>query len=55
MNGVSSHDSARYGITGLETTRTNEMNFVVNHAPGAGSILHVLNMFIGLVYNGKTY
>ena len=32
------NDSALEGYTGLETTSANEMNFVMNHAPGAGSI-----------------
>ena len=35
---VLSHDSALLGLTGLETTWANEMNFVRNHAPGAESI-----------------
>ena len=38
MNGVSGHDSALYGYTGPGTTWVNEMDFVKNHAPGAGSI-----------------
>ena len=38
MNGVSGHDSALEGYTGPVTTWTNEMNFVMNHAPGAWSI-----------------
>ena len=38
MNGVLDHDSALSGYTGPGTTWANEMNFVINHAPGAGSI-----------------
>ena len=32
------HDSALKGFTGPGTTWANEINFVMNHAPGAGSI-----------------
>ena len=32
------HDSALLGYAGPGTTWANEMNFVMNHAPGAGSI-----------------
>ena len=39
MIGVLGHDSALYGYTGPETTWTNEMNFVTNHAPGIGTIV----------------
>ena len=38
MNGVLGHDSALKGYTGPGTTWANEMNFMVNHASGAGSI-----------------
>ena len=38
MNGVLGHDSTLNAYTGPETTRTNAMIFVKNHAPGAGSI-----------------
>ena len=38
MNGVLGHDSALQGCTGQGTTWVNEMNFVMDHAPGAGSI-----------------
>ena len=34
MNGVLSHKSALLGYTGLSTTWANEMNFLMNHAPG---------------------
>ena len=37
MNGVLGHDSALQSYTGLEKTWANEMNFVMKHAPGAGS------------------
>ena len=39
MIGVLGHDSALSGYTEQETTRANEMNFVMNHAPGTGSIV----------------
>ena len=38
MNGILVHDAALQGYTGVRTTQANEMNFDVNHAPGAGSI-----------------
>ena len=38
MNGVSRHDSALVRLYGPGTTWANEMKFVMNHAPGAGSI-----------------
>ena len=38
MIGVLSHDSALSRYTGPGTTWANEMNFVMTHAPGAGSI-----------------
>ena len=38
MNGVLGHDSALQVYAGLETTWANEMNLVLNHAPGAGPI-----------------
>ena len=38
MNGVSHHDAALLGYIEPGTTWADEMNFVVNHAPGAGSI-----------------
>ena len=38
MNGVIGHDSALQGYTWPETTWTDEMNVVMNHAPDAGSI-----------------
>ena len=38
MNGVLSHDSALQGFTGPGTNWANEMNFVMNHAAGEGSI-----------------
>ena len=42
MNAVLGHNSALQGYTGSETTWTNEMNFVMNHAPGAGCSLSLL-------------
>ena len=38
MIGVLGHDSALSGYTGPGATWTNEIKFVMNHAPGAGSI-----------------
>ena len=40
MIGILGHDSALYGYTRPGTTSTNEIIFVMNHAPGAGSITH---------------
>ena len=40
MNGVLGHDSVLQGYTGPDTTWANEMNSVMNHALGAGSIVH---------------
>ena len=38
MIGVLGHDSALQGYTGPDTTWANDINSVMNHAPGAGSI-----------------
>ena len=38
MNAVLGHKSTLFGYTGPGTTWANEMNFVLNHAPGAGLI-----------------
>ena len=38
MKGVSGHDSALLGFSGPVTTWAKEMNFVMNIAPGTGSI-----------------
>ena len=38
MNGVLGHNSALYGYTGPRITWANEINFVMKHASGAGSI-----------------
>ena len=43
MNGVLGHDSVLYVYTRPGTTWANEMNIVVNHAPGAGSIAQPVN------------
>ena len=40
MIDVLGHDSALLGYTRPGTTWANEMNFVMNHAPSAGSIDH---------------
>ena len=39
MIDVLGHDSALKGYTGPRTTLANEMNFVMNRAPGTGSIV----------------
>ena len=38
MNIVLGHDSALEGYTGPGTTWVDEMNFGMNHVPGAGSM-----------------
>ena len=38
MNGILGYNSTLKGYTGLGTTRANEMNFIMNHAPGTGLI-----------------
>ena len=38
MNGVLGHDSAFVRLCWAGDNLANEMNFVMNHAPGAGSI-----------------
>ena len=38
MNDVLGHNSALQGDIKLETTWANEMNFGMNHIPGAGSM-----------------
>ena len=38
MIDVIGHDSALQGYAGLGISWANEMNFVINHAPGAGSL-----------------
>ena len=38
MNDLLGHNSALQGYTAPGTTQAKEMNFVMNHAPGAGSI-----------------
>ena len=38
MNGSLDHDSALKGYTGPGTILANEINFVMDHAPGAGLI-----------------
>ena len=43
MDGVLDHDSALQGYTGPGITWANEINFVMNHAPGAGSIARLVD------------
>ena len=50
MIGILGRDSALYGYTGPETTWANEMKFVMNHAPGAGSIARLV--VLSFVYIG---
>ena len=44
MIGVLGHDSALQGYASPETTWANEMNFVVIHAPDAGSIAQPVDL-----------
>ena len=44
MNGVLGHSSAWQGYTGPGTTCANEMNYVMNHAPGAGSLARPVDL-----------
>ena len=47
INGVLGNDPAQWGYTGPGTTYANEMDFDMNHAPGAESIAwHVALRFI---------
>ena len=43
MNSVLGHDSSLKGYTWPGTTWANEMNFVMNHASGAGFIARPVN------------
>ena len=43
MNGVLDHDSAWLGYTGPGTTWANEMDCVVNRAPGVESIAQLVD------------
>ena len=43
MNGVLGHDSALQGYTGPGATLANEMKFVMNYTPGAGSIARTVD------------
>ena len=47
MNGALGHDSALYGYTGPGTTWAHEMNFVMNHAPGALSLARPIDQQSG--------
>ena len=38
------------GFTGLGTTKANEMNFVMTHAPGAGSITQPVDQESNVYY-----
>ena len=44
INGVSGRDTALQGYTGPETTWAYEVNCIINHAPGAGSIVQPATM-----------
>ena len=44
VNGVLGHDSALQGYTGPGTVWVNEMNFGMNHAPGAGLITRIVDL-----------
>ena len=49
MNAVLSNDSALEGYTGPGTTWANEMNFVIEYAPGAGSIVRPVDQQSGML------
>ena len=44
MNGGLGHDSVLLGFTRPGTAWVNEMNFEMNHAPGAGSITQSVDL-----------
>ena len=44
MTGVLGHDFALEGYTGPGTTKANEMNFSMKHAPRAGLIGHPVDL-----------
>ena len=44
MTGVLGHDSVLWGYSGPGTTKANEIDFSVNHAPGAGLIAWPVNL-----------
>ena len=44
MNGASGYNSAVKGYTGPGITWANEMNYGLNHAPGAGSIAGLVDV-----------
>ena len=56
MNGVQGHDSALQGYTGPRTAWANEINFVMSHAPGAGSIAQPVDLQSSVLplYHGCT-
>ena len=43
-SGALGHGSSLLGCTGSGIVWANEMNLVVNHAPGAGSIARLVNL-----------
>ena len=48
---VLGHDSALKGYTGPRTNWANGMNFVMNHATGAGSIARFVDQQSGIKFN----
>ena len=56
MNGVLGYESVMYGYTGTETTWANEMNIVMNHAPGLGLTTYpnITNSSLFILYKRKT-
>ena len=54
MNGALGHDSALLGYIGPGTTCANEMNFGMNHAPDAGSIIQPVDLQPSTQYNCAT-
>ena len=57
MNGwcILAHVSAVQGNTGPGTTWANEMNFIINHAPGAGSIARPVPSVLSLPHLNNTF
>ena len=54
MNDVLGHHSTLQGYIGLGTTWPNEINFVMNHAPGAGSTVRPVDQQSGALHYAMT-
>ena len=57
MNGILGHDFALLRLYWGRATWANEMNFVMNHAPGAGSIVRPVDQQSSVLplYHGCPY